>query len=107
MLRLKHIISLLLAFALLAPNVVILEHHHDHFVCHAKNEKHFHVHHEKCLVCSFEFSLYSLGNRAAASLKAEHNSGYNNNYRQDYFLNNLKYSFLLRAPPAFTDTQVL
>ena len=106
MFRLKHIISLFLAFALLAPNVVILEHHHDHFVCHAKNEKHFHVHHEKCLVCSFEFSLYSLGNKVAAPSKIDHNSGYNNNYRQDYFFSNSKYSFLLRAPPTFTDTQV-
>lgn len=36
-----------------------LYHHHDHFICTAKNENHFHEHHDKCPIPGFELSFFS------------------------------------------------
>jgi hypothetical protein len=103
-LRLKHIISLFLVFQLLAPTVIKLEHHHEQFSCNAKHEKHFHTCHKKCLICSFEFSIFSLCKSAVTVLKADYKASYNENLFQSYFSDSSNYSFLLRAPPLFTNT---
>ncbi|HHV86128.1 MAG TPA: hypothetical protein GXX42_10025 [Petrimonas sp.] len=57
--KFKNIVSLFLLFVFILPSIVKLEHHHEHFESKAKNEKHYHVFHEKCAVCDFEFSIFS------------------------------------------------
>jgi len=57
--KFKYAFSLVLVFTLLAPSVVRLGHHHDHFVCKARHEKHFHDQIVKCEVCAFQFSWFS------------------------------------------------
>jgi hypothetical protein len=97
--RFNNILALLMVLAFLSPSIVKLEHHHDHFVCKAKNEKHFHNHHEKCYVCSFEFSFFSLNNKAPIASKSIFLGDFVSHYKQSFFSDNSKYSFLLRAPP--------
>ena len=84
------------------PTVVKIEHQHDHFICKAKNEKHYHVFREKCGICSFEFSVFSSDINKIDLQKKKPFDNYCNNYISIYFPNHSKYSFLLRAPPVFT-----
>ncbi len=92
--------SIYLIFSILSPSLLKLEHHHEHFVCHAKQEKHIHSWHPKCEVCDFEFSFF-----------AEHNAIISFDAQPIYVektveiqqrvdLQNPIYTFLLRAPPA-------
>ena len=78
-----------------------LFHHHDHFHCTAKNEKHFHEHHEKCPIPNFELSLFSTVKKIQTTQKHYFSVGINDIYKFVYCFNNSKYSFLLRAPPIF------
>jgi hypothetical protein len=101
--RLKHLISLLLVFALLSPAIVKLEHHHNHKQCHAKTEKHLHNQQEKCLVCSFEFSVYSINQTEQHWINTNIIDGY---IQSPYQFSSSKlsiYSFQLRGPPSFTN----
>jgi len=102
----KHIISILLVIILLLPTTVKLFdgffHHHDHFHCNAKNEKHFHEHHEKCPIPSFVLSFFSVEKHIQTTQKHFYRVELNDNYNFIYCCNNSKYSFLLRAPPIFT-----
>jgi hypothetical protein len=97
--KIKNSISVLVVLALLTPPLVRLEHHHEPFFCNAKQEKHFHTYHEKCLVCNFEFSAFSVTGNVI--LIASH--AFWANYilpRPDSFIPFwTKFSFLLRAPP--------
>ena len=97
--KIRKIVSLLMVFILLAPSIVILEHHHDHFVCHAKNEKHFHSFHEKCLICSFEFSVFSVSKVEHLLTSVELIWGYFAPVYHFFYTDYSNYSFLLRAPP--------
>jgi hypothetical protein len=85
----------------MAPTVVKLEHHHDEFVCTAKHINHFHLYHEKCYICNFEFSFFSLDKESPKIEKPNFNKP--NNILLPYSLpqGKLKYSTLLRAPPLF------
>jgi len=89
--------------ALLSPSIVKLEHHHNIKQCHAKTEKHLHTQQKQCLVCSFEFSVYSISQTEQHWIKAETPDGYNQSPYQCCFSNSSKYSFLLRGPPSFTN----
>jgi hypothetical protein len=102
--RLRNIISLLMVVVLLAPSLIKLEHHHAHFVCNEENEKHIHTYHEKCLVCSFEFSVFSLTKTELLSCKAKLIDGYNKPAYNSYYCDCSNYSFLLRAPPLFANS---
>lgn len=83
----------------LFPSLVKLEHHHEHFQCKAKNEKHFHVFHDKCGICNFEFSVF-LSSVEKIDLKKENPlDSYCNNYSSRYYSNPSQFSFSLRAPP--------
>lgn len=97
--KLINIASLLLLVVFLLPSIVKLEHHHENFVCKAKSEKHFHNFHEKCIVCDFEFSIFS-SDTENFTFQEEKLFGEIDNY---YISVNhslfSKYSFLLRAPP--------
>ncbi len=97
--KFKNIASLLLLLVFLLPSIVKLEHHHEHFECKAKNEKHYHVFHEKCAVCNFEFSIFSSDFENIVLSKEQPVAKYCNNYRSVNYSTLSKYSFLLRAPP--------
>lgn len=100
--KIKNITSLLLLVVFLFPSIVKLEHHHEHFKCKAKNEKHYHVYHEKCAICSFEFSIFSSDIKNVDFQKEQPLSKYCNNYNSVNYSTLSNYSFLLRAPPIFT-----
>jgi hypothetical protein len=100
--KFKNIASLLLLLVFLFPTTVIMEHHHEHFECKAKNEKHYHEFHEKCAVCNFDFSVFSPVYKDIISQKNNPLSHYSNNYISLYYSRLSDYSFLLRAPPVYT-----
>jgi len=97
--KLKNIISLLLLLVFLLPTIVKLEHHHDHFIYKAKNEKHFHEFHEKCSICNFEFASFLSSVEIIDLQKENPIDPYCNNYNSLYNYCLSQYSFLLRAPP--------
>lgn len=97
--KFKNIISLFLLLVFILPSIIKLEHHHEQFECKAKNEKHFHEYHEKCAVCSFEFSVFSSGYKNFILPKEQPVAKYCNNYRSVHYSSLSKYSFSLRAPP--------
>jgi len=103
--KLKNIISITLVFIFLAPiTIKLLDgffHHHDHFRCTAINEKHFHEHHKKCLILSYEFTFFSIEKHKQTTQKHCYSKELNYNYNFVYYCYNSKYSFLLRAPPNF------
>ncbi len=101
--KFKNIISLIMVLTMLMPTILKLEHHHEHFVCNATSEKHFHNYHEKCAVCSFEFSVFLSDKINIFSVKDEETDNYNSHLNVSYYSNYSKYSFLLRAPPVFTN----
>ncbi len=95
----KKLISLLLCCFLFVPSIVKLEHHHDHFECKAKHEKHFHNLHHKCEACDFEFSFFA---SEPEILYLESDSFIiieKAGYCSFIFSQQNKYNFLLRAPP--------
>ena len=79
-----------------------LFHYHDHFICTAKNEKHFHEHHEKCPIPNFELSFFSAVKHIQTTQKHYFCVELNDKYNFVYCSNNSKYSFLSRGPPIFT-----
>ncbi len=98
-LKYKRLISLLLVTIFISPTIVKFEHHHDHFSCNAKNEKHFHAHHEKCFICKFDFSLISLPEKITEPAKPDKNTTV---YLCLYFFlkeQNFILDYSLRAPP--------
>ncbi len=97
--KFKNIASFFLLLVFISPTIVKLEHHHEHFECNAKNEKHFHEFHEKCAVCSFEFSVFSSDFENIVLQKEQPIAKYCNNYRSVNCSSHSRYSFLLRAPP--------
>jgi len=105
--KLKNIISLTLVFILIIPMTIKLLdglfHHHDHFHCTAKNEKHFYEHHEKCPIPSFELSFFSVEKHIQTTQKHFYRVELNDNYNFVYYCTNSNYSFLLRASLEFTD----
>ena len=88
-----------MALIFITPSIVKLEHHHDHFICKANNEKHYHVFHEKCNICNFEFSVFSSDFKNADLQNEKPLDNYCNNYCSAYYSNHSQFSFLLRAPP--------
>jgi hypothetical protein len=98
--KFKNIISFLMVLILLMPSIIKLEHHHEHFKCKAENEKHLHNYHEKCAVCSFEFSVFSTDVIKIDSEKNNPTVYFCNNYSSIFYSSLSRYSFLLRGPPA-------
>jgi len=109
--KLKKIIALTLVFIFMTPiTIKLLDglfHHHDHFHCTAKNEKHFHEHHEKCPIPSFELSFFSVEKHVQTTQKHFYRVELNDKYNFVICCNNSKYAFLLRAPPIFTDNNYI
>jgi hypothetical protein len=97
--RFKNITSLQLLLVFLLPSVVKLEHHHEQFECKAKNEKHYHSLHKRCVICNFEFSIF-LSRSGNINLQKENPlDHYSNNYNSRYYYNLSQFSFSLRGPP--------
>ncbi len=82
-------------------------HQHDNFHCTSKTEKHFHKHHEKCPISSFELSIFSVAKHVQTIQKHNYFIKKSAIYDFVYYNNSLKYLFLLRAPPAFTDETII
>jgi len=101
--KLKYIISISLVFILLTPLMVKLLdqkfHYHDHFICNAKYERHFHEYHEKCPIPGFEFFLFTINKKVLATHKTFYFEKLVINYISIQYCSNSKYSFSLRAPP--------
>lgn len=97
--KFKNITSLLLLLVFLLPSIVKVEHHHEQVECKAKNEKHFHVLHEKCVICNFEFSVFLSSSENVESQKGNPLDNYSNNYNSQYHSNLSQFSFSLRGPP--------
>jgi hypothetical protein len=97
--KLNNIFSVFFLLVFLLPSLVKLEHHHEDLKCKTINEKHIHVHHEKCGICNFEFSVF-LSHFANIDFRKENHLEYFcNNYDSVHFSNPSKFSFSLRAPP--------
>jgi len=97
--KFNKIASLFLLVAFLLPSVVKMEHQHEHFSCKAKSEKHFHVFHEKCNVCDFQFSIFTSTAEIFKTDKTEFIVSYINHYGSAIISNYSAFSFSLRAPP--------
>lgn len=97
--KIKNITSFFLLLVFLFPTIVKLKHHHDNFKCNAKNEKHFHVYHASCNICSFAFSAFTSGIGITDISKEIPIDKYCNSYNSVDYSSLSKYSFLLRAPP--------
>ena len=95
----KNSIIYLVLLVFLLPTIVKFEHHHEHFVCHAKNEKHYHVAVDKCEICNFEFSISMPGIESSDLQTETPLDSYTNRYNFLSSLDFSQYSFLLRAPP--------
>lgn len=104
--KLQNTISLTLVLIFLTPMTIKLLdglfHHHEHFHCTVKNEKHFYKYHEKCPIPGFELSFFSKEERLQTTQKNDFCSEINYIYKFIYCCTSSKYSFLLRAPPIFT-----
>lgn len=101
--NLKNIISHTLVFIFLAPTMVklvdVFFHHHDHFICIAKKEKHYHEPHKTCPIPNFKISLFPEIKDIQIIKKTFYWVEQNDNYIFIYYFNNSKFLFLLRAPP--------
>ncbi len=100
--KFKNITPIFLLLVFLLPSIVKLEHHHQDFECKTVNEKYYHVHHDKCVICNFEFSVFLSGSGDIDFQKENPLEYFCNNYDSVYFSNLSQFSFLLRAPPELT-----
>ena len=97
-----YIISLFLLGVFLIPSIVNVFHHHENaFICSAKNEKNYHVYHEKCSICSFHFSIYTSEQNHFHSIVNIFYSKIIYKYFSANFIKSNDFSFLLRAPPVY------
>jgi hypothetical protein len=107
----KNTLSVFLVVVFLLPTTIKLFdgffHHHDYFICTAKNERHFHTHHVKCPILSFELSLLLTGKHLQVAQKNLYHVKINDNYNFECCSNNIEYSFLLRAPPVLQVRDVI
>jgi hypothetical protein len=99
--KIKIFSSILLVLVFLAPTMVKLGHHHDHFTCKTPDLNHFHEQHEKCAICKFEFSVFSNDIKEIALQEDKPCDKFSNTYHSLNLTYQPHYSFLLRAPPVF------
>jgi hypothetical protein len=96
----KNIVSILFLLVFLMPSIVKLEHHHENIHCNTGNETQYDNFHEKCLICSFEFSAFLDGIKTIELKKENPLIIFCNNYKSVNYSNHSQFSFLLRAPPS-------
>jgi hypothetical protein len=76
--------------------------HHD-FACNIQDESCFHQHHEKCLIHSFEFSLFVLKTPILSFIAIPYFPCFSIYYQAPNIYKPLNHSFLFRAPPVHMD----
>jgi hypothetical protein len=102
--KLKNIVSALVVVMLFLPSIVKLEHHHIHFDYPLKSGMLIHHAYEKCAACDFEYSVFLSETIDIIISKAIYIDSYRVDYTPSYYSDLSKYSFSLRAPPAFNKT---
>jgi hypothetical protein len=97
--KFSNITSSLLLLVFLLPSIVKLEHHHKHYISETPTDNHNLAFTDKCIICSFEFSVFLPDFGYVDLLKEKPLINYYNNYDSVYHSNFSQLSFLLRAPP--------
>jgi len=100
--KFKNIITLSLLMVFLFPSVVKIEHHHEHSCSYPANRLGIQPLHEKCSICSFEFSFFTALTEYFSLPKENPSDSYLISYNSQYNSNLSRFSFLLRAPPLAT-----
>jgi len=95
----KHIVSIFLVMILLMPTVIKLEHHHDHHCNHDQKDKSTTFFNDKCFICDFQFSTFVSKDFVPYLISFDYTELHAYLHTPFQYLNNSKYSFLLRAPP--------
>jgi hypothetical protein len=99
-LKYRGIISVFLLWIFIYPQIAKTFHHHEVTLqCSSLTKKHFHIHHEKCLICDFQFSIFikifKTFHHSEKFLYKEMNPEYHDlNVNQS-----LPFYFFLRSPP--------
>jgi len=101
--KFNNISAVFLIMVFLLPSLIKLEHHHESTTCHEKNEKHLHTLHEKCAICSFEFSVFIDDDNTVISSRSELVDNFCTSLYNSEYSDLPLYSFLLRAPPVFAN----
>jgi len=97
---LKNISVFALFWVFLFPIAIKSIHYHIQiFACNSKTEKHIHQHHEKCIVCDYEISVFTDFKKNYQLFVSSANDTYSNNYKQDCYLKSDFLFALFRAPP--------
>jgi hypothetical protein len=105
--NIKNIVSIFLVLIFLMPIATkffdaFFHHHHD--VCFSNTDiSCFHEYHKKCPILNFELSFYSLVKQFKKTQKVKYCDAFKIDYFFVYSCNHSKFSFLLRAPPIFTN----
>jgi hypothetical protein len=82
------------------PIAIKSVHFHDQiFICKALTEKNFHEQHKKCLICDYEFSVFSNNFKDNQIQKDIFIDCYYNNYVSVFVPKQYLNSVSLRAPP--------
>ncbi len=105
--KIKYGVSIALIIVLLLSMTVkffdVVFHHHEHFHCNAKHEKHFHVYHyDKCPILTYEFSFFLFDKPLRVARKYDFGIRQIETYNSKFYKLSSKFSFLLRAPPYIT-----
>ena len=98
----RHIVSMMLVLILLVPAAVKLQHHHDRPVSHDSEDRSPTTISHKCLICDFQFSTFLVRKQPVAPVCTDYAESVVCKPTLRPFTSGEGYSFLLRAPPAFT-----
>jgi hypothetical protein len=101
----KVLLFMSMAFLLLLPLVIKANHHVDDTICREKKVLHFHSVHLNCLVCKFDYPVFSNEPVNEKSPKQTFSELYTGDCCSSVYQLPLKHSFLLRAPPSFTNIE--
>ena len=96
--KLKAIVALSLIAVLFWPSIIKLDHHHFYIPVPDTGEQ-LTIVHEKCSVCSFEFSIFISDNGVKGPERAEFICERYNFVIPRHFPFTPRYTFFLRAPP--------
>ena len=102
--KLKRFFTYLILIVFLSPSIFKSFHHHEHYICAAKNETHYHEYLENCEIYNFEFSVFSSSTENVENHKLQLSDLYCNLYNSSLIVESFNFSFLLRAPPLDKNT---
>jgi len=89
----------MLVLVLLMPTIVKFSHHHDWDYNHGTENKSANHSPHKCPICDFQFSIFIAEEFIPSPVHFRYADHYLNQYTQSHLSDNLRFSFLLRAPP--------